>query len=127
MYAAGSSVGAVAKAQGLTRQAMWQWLKARGVSMRPQLRYGVANHFHRGTKANDYAQNVLEKAVSRGRVKRKTACETCGSTAKFKNGRTAIQAHHPDYNKPLDVMWLCQRCHHEWHRKQKPTPRREGR
>lgn len=32
-------------------------------------------------------------------------CEVCGTTTK-------VQAHHEDYNKPLEVMWLCP-CHHK--------------
>ena len=43
-------------------------------------------------------------------------CEHCEASYRFKGGRRAIQAHHPDYNKPLDVVWLCQKCHHEWHK-----------
>jgi hypothetical protein len=31
-------------------------------------------------------------------------CERCGST-------NPIQKHHPDYERPLTVVWLCRGCH----------------
>ena len=127
LYNAGLSLADVAEHYNVTRQAMWSILKRRGVTMRPQQRTGESNHFHRGTKANDAAQNTLEKAIQKGLVVRKTHCETCGAAPVFKNGRTGIQAHHPDYNKPLEVMWLCQKCHHEWHKNNRAVPRRERR
>ncbi|MCP4061380.1 MAG: hypothetical protein GY738_29740 [Pseudoalteromonas sp.] len=34
-------------------------------------------------------------------------CEDCES----KN----VVAHHDDYDKPLNVRWLCQSCHKKWH------------
>jgi transposase-like protein len=127
LYELGWSVARVAQQYGRTRQAMWGWLKARGVTFRPHLRYGEANHFHRGgTTASDPAQNKLEKALQRGRISRSATCEACGTSARFKDGRTAIQAHHPDYNKPLNVMWLCQPCHHRWHQNNHAVPTREG-
>jgi hypothetical protein len=60
----------------------------------------------------------------KGIVERKTYCEQCGNRGRFKDGRNAIQAHHPDYNDPLRVMWLCQKCHHEWHKNFKAIERR---
>lgn len=125
LYNKGLSIEAVGEYYGITRQAMHKILKRRGVSFRDNKKYGEENHFYRGTKANDKAQNLLEEAIERGIIQRKTHCEKCGNTGTFKDGRTKIQAHHGDYNKPLDVMWLCQKCHHEWHKNNKAISRKE--
>ena len=50
------------------------------------------------------ARSYLEEYVKRGKVERKTECERCGSNIK-------VQAHHRDYSKPLEVEWICLRCH----------------
>jgi hypothetical protein len=127
LYETGLSIQNIADFFGVTRQAMWYVLKRRGVAFRDNKRFGQENHFHRGgVRASDRAQNLLEEAVERKIVERKTHCEKCGDTGAFKDGRTAIQAHHSDYNKPLEVMWLCQKCHHEWHKTNKAIPRKEG-
>lgn len=36
-------------------------------------------------------------------------CEVCGATR--------AEAHHEDYDRPLDVRWLCHRHHMELHRR----------
>lgn len=54
---------------------------------------------------------MVSNAIRDKRLIRKP-CEKCG-------GRKA-QAHHPDYNKPFDVMWLCKPHHDEWHRNNTP-------
>jgi hypothetical protein len=126
LYNEGMSVQAVADFYGITRQAMWKILARRGVIFRSNKQYGESNNFFRGTRASDYAQNALEYALRKGFVERKYACEKCGATPVFRDGRTGIQAHHPDYNKPLEVVWLCQRCHHEWHKFNIPIGRKEA-
>lgn len=40
------------------------------------------------------------------------SCEECGINED-------ITAHHPDYTKPLEVVWLCVNCHKELHRKER--------
>jgi len=120
LYESGLSLAPIAEYFDVSRQAMWDLLRRR-TTMRTQRRYGKDNHFYRGGEsADDHAQNLLESAIKQGIIYRKDACEVCGSTAKFTDGRTAIQAHHCDYNKPLEVMWLCQKCHHEWHKGNSP-------
>lgn len=74
------------------------------------------------------AENKLKKkahqsvcyAIQTGRLVRQP-CERCGTTQN-------VVAHHEDYNKPLDVMWLCKQHHKERHmeidkeNKDKPKP-----
>lgn len=36
-----------------------------------------------------------------------------------KCGKTITEAHHPDYSKPLEVEWLCGRCHRIEHNLEK--------
>lgn len=38
----------------------------------------------------------------------KQPCFICGSTK--------VEAHHPDYSAPLDVVWLCKPHHEEVHK-----------
>ena len=119
LYNKGLSIQDVADFYNITRQAMHKILKRRGCKFRSNLKFGTDNHFFRGTTANGRAQNILEKAIEKGVIQRKTHCELCGYTGTMKDGRTAIQAHHSDYSKPLEVMWLCQKCHHQWRKDNK--------
>lgn len=50
------------------------------------------------------AQSLVNSYVARGKIIRPMQCEVCG-----KIGRT--DAHHEDYTKPLDVIWVCRKCH----------------
>jgi len=116
MYEKGMSLADIGGYFAVSKQAMWDLLRRR-IKLRSNKRYGKENHFYRGgKKADDNAQNILEVAIRKGIIKRKTHCEVCNNTGTFRDGRTKIQAHHCNYNKPLDVLWLCQKCHHAWHK-----------
>lgn len=124
-YQAGSSLADLAHEFGVSRQSMHDLLKRR-VALRPQLRFGTSNHFYRGgARADKYAHNLVEDAIERGRLVNPGTCSNCGNMGRFKDGRTAIQGHHDDYNKPLRVRWMCQKCHHEWHKHNQPVRREE--
>ena len=75
-------------------------------------------------KEDKYANAV--ESYEDGKIERKYACEKCEANVVFADGRTGIQAHHCDYNKPLEVMWLCQKCHHEWHKNNKAVTFKGG-
>lgn len=123
-YQNGSSLQKLAKEFAVTRQSLWERMNSR-IEMRPQKRHGKENHFYReSTGASDWAQNKVEYALKVGRLKRPKRCSACHREKVFKDGRSGIQAHHCDYNEPLNVIWLCQPCHHDWHKKNTPTPRR---
>lgn len=54
------------------------------------------------------AHTKLNSAVKSKKILKPDSCEFCGSFNK-------IVGHHDDYLKPLEVKWLCQACHKQWH------------
>jgi hypothetical protein len=55
-----------------------------------------------------WAHMALRSALRRGLVVKKP-CENCGSEQS--------EAHHDDYDRPMDVRWLCRAHHKEEHRR----------
>jgi len=51
------------------------------------------------------ARSLLSNAICEGKIVRPTQCSLC-----LRND-VAIEGHHPDYLKPLDVIWVCKSCH----------------
>jgi hypothetical protein len=54
------------------------------------------------------AGNAVNNAITAGRIARPSNCEIC-------EGIGNIHGHHPDYNKKLEVAWLCRQCHNRLH------------
>jgi ribosomal protein S27AE len=61
------------------------------------------------------AQSAVSNAIRDGKLTKKP-CLFCGNPK--------VHAHHRDYSKPLDVTWLCAKCHHRLHA---TFPETEGR
>lgn len=56
------------------------------------------------------ARSILNKEIAAGRILRPSHCESCFE-------ERFVEGHHEDYSKPLDVEWLCTKCHKYLHRK----------
>ena len=56
------------------------------------------------------AHSSVARAIRNGELVRQPCCR-CGQEKSV--------AHHEDYDKPLDVMWLCQPCHKQRHKELK--------
>lgn len=59
---------------------------------------------------------ITRKAIRKGELKRQP-CEACD--------RLDTEAHHEDYARPLEIVWLCSKCHADRHvhLKNKWTPK----
>lgn len=56
------------------------------------------------------ARSITAKALAKGELKQQP-CKVCGSPD--------TEMHHTDYDKPLDIEWLCRSHHKQKHSKLK--------
>ena len=61
-------------------------------------------------KRRQQAHTAVAKGLRHGTILKEPCCR-CGNEKSL--------AHHDDYDKPLDVMWLCQPCHKQRHKELK--------
>lgn len=81
------------------------WRRYHENEQRRQMINEKAADFHRSNPLIRKAHSAISNAIRDGRLTRPTQCSQCGSEGK------RIEAHHDDYSKPLEVRWLCKRCH----------------
>lgn len=55
------------------------------------------------------AHCLVNNAIKNGNLIRPANCEICGVECK-------PHGHHNDYTKPLEINWLCNKCHKQWHK-----------
>lgn len=90
------------KANPKKRDAIMKISKAK----KPELYREIRKRADRRYPEKAKARSKLREAVRHGRLERQP-CLICGILP--------VDAHHPDYSKPLDVMWLCRRHHQDEH------------
>ena len=61
-------------------------------------------------KRRTKAHNAVAREIKKGTLLRQP-CEVCANPKSV--------AHHDDYDKPLDVRWLCYACHRQHHLREK--------
>jgi len=55
------------------------------------------------------ARSLLRVGLIWNKIKKPNYCEHCGKKRK-------LEGHHEDYDKPREVIWLCNECHNILHR-----------
>lgn len=74
----------------------------------------LAEYKKQWAKNNGYktsASLVVNGLVKKGEIIKPDSCGSCGIRGE------KIHAHHPDYNFPLRILWLCKSCHQIVHRR----------
>ena len=54
------------------------------------------------------ARIAFSNAIATGKIHRPSVCSICDK-------QCIPHGHHPDYSKPLEVIWMCQQCHNDYH------------
>lgn len=71
-----------------------------------QIYRGRGKYKYSGSDQKARARAIVHMRIRRGKMERQP-CEKCGDPQ--------AQAHHRDYTKPLEITWLCKRCHRKHH------------
>jgi len=65
------------------------------------------------------AYRKVHEAINRGDLVRPEVCSKCGASG-------TIVGHHDDYDRPLEVVWLCLQCDRQLHADLKRKKRKSG-
>ncbi|KKN69310.1 hypothetical protein LCGC14_0441680 [marine sediment metagenome] len=83
---------------------------------------GISKDYYKYTKRTkakhpkkNKAGEIFRYAIRVGKIIRPTNCSSCNKYSK------RIEGHHEDYDKPLEVEWLCRKCHIAEHKKLKAS------
>ena len=101
LYEGGLTLVQIGRRYGISKQGLWKRLRGK-IVMRPK-----AGFRHGKGRIDRRAGRLMRNAIKKGLITRQVVCAGCGGKA--------VEGHHDDYNKPLEVRWLCRPCHYAWH------------
>jgi len=67
-----------------------------------------SKRYHQRHKLQFMVRRKVRTALANGILSKPDKCEICHQAI-------SLNGHHEDYQKPLEVMWLCPRCHNNIH------------
>ena len=76
----------------------------------PEKQRAIAKKTHEKYPEKGKARNKFTHELRAGKIIRPTNCSRCDFVG-------MIEGHHHDYSKPLNVIWLCRKCHAKEHRR----------
>lgn len=80
--------------------------------------HGLRKRYSARHKEKIRAEGLVNDAIRYGKLKRPNRCESCGKDCN-------PQAHHYDYSKPFEVVWLCTTCHANVHKEMRERARKK--
>ena len=87
-----------------------EWRKKNPSSVRISSRLAHAKwYLDQENKNKRRVERLFRRNQGRLGIVRPEKCSICGEVAE-------TIAHHSDYDKPFDVIWMCRHCHSVWHR-----------
>jgi ribosomal protein S27AE len=69
----------------------------------------ATSRWNKNNQKKKYAITMIGNAIRDKKLDKPSKCSNCNS-----EGR--IHGHHDDYDKPIEVRWLCSKCHRSWHK-----------
>lgn len=101
----------------LNREAMRRWvernpelcrIRSKEYKKRNLEKIGAYNRKYRQENKKAFlAYNTIQKALRKNKIQ-KLSCEICNNPK--------VHAHHDDYEKPLEIRWLCPKHHRKLHK-----------
>lgn len=88
-------------------------IKHREYQDQPHVKEAIAARFRDYRKDEEFrkkerARGMVNKRLLSGKIVKPNKCEVCCSEG-------YVEAHHEDYDKPLEVVWVCKKCHENIH------------